>query len=153
MPPGIDYKSVDISVLAGVSSRADVPREPRVDPDDGVPLTPEGNVVDPWNLSIVTRKVMAFKKWTAGNMLEELEGGDMNKTSTYQKNRSFEAFLKLRDFPNTGVAISETGEVYLNPSLAYQTATFYLPLVQKLKDVITTEMSGDAKLDALSSEC
>ena len=149
MPPGIDYKSVDISVLAGVSSRADVPREPRVDPDDGVPLTPEGNVVDPWNISVVTHKVMAFKGWDVNKMVEVL--GGLVDTNELSLKTLFTSFLQMQDFPTTGVAYAKE-KLIMNPSMAFQNCAFYLPLVQKLIDIISNEMEGDEKLDALSSE-
>ena len=114
--------------------------------NDGRAVTPNGNDVLPWNLAKITKMMIAHLGLNGTKFFELLKEGHDN--SILDKT-SFDTFLRLSKFPETGIAI-RAGKTIADPSTAFFSSSFLPPLVQKLKGFIDDMEEGEKKTDMLS---
>ena len=94
----------------------------------------------------ITKMMIAHLGLNGTKFFELLKEGHDN--SILDKT-SFDTFLRLSKFPETGIAI-RAGKTIADPSTAFFSSSFLPPLVQKLKGFIDDMEEGEKKTDMLS---
>ena len=142
LPTGIDYSKLPIEILTRVHHDATVPEAPIVGVD-GLAETPNGNRLLSWLMAQVVDKVVAVENLDVKKLKNDIGATSEGDSKNVVK------FLKMKEYPITGVATSTKSGLKTDPMKVFQDCKWYKPLVRKMEALING-MEGKDKSDCLA---